>query len=74
MSIGAENLSRFTNINNGQDYLSQLSEGLARRNIYEIGEIYEYPLDRKPFYRLDLELNTQIGVIKQSYIAMASKE
>lgn len=74
MSIGAENLSRFAGVSNGQEYLSQLSKGLAKQTIYEIGEVYEYPLDGKPFYRLDLEVNTQIGTVKQSYIAMASKE
>jgi len=74
MSIGAENLSRFAGVSNGQEYLSQLSKGLAKQTIYEIGEIYEYPLDGKPFYRLDLEVNTQLGTVRQSYIAMASKE
>ncbi len=74
MSIAAENVSRFAGISNGQEYLLQLSKGLAKRTIYEIGEVYEYPLDGKPFYRLDLEVNTQLGTIRQSYIAMASKE
>jgi hypothetical protein len=74
LSIAAESLSRFAKVNNGQEYLSQLSGTLARYAIYTVGKVYEYPLDGIPFYRLDLEVSTEIGQIRQSYIAMASKE
>jgi len=72
--IAAENLSQFARVNNGQEYLSQLSGALAKQAPYTISEVYEYPLDEIPFYRFDSEVDTEVGKIRQSYIAVASEE
>lgn len=72
--IAAGNLSQFARVNSGQEYLSQLSGALAKQATYTISEVYEYPLDGIPFYRFDSEFDTPVGKIRQSYIAVASKE
>jgi len=74
LAIGASNLSQYGAISSGQEYLTQLADGLAKPPYSDVGEVYEYQLDAKPFYRLDLIMDTEIGPIQQSYISVASKE
>jgi hypothetical protein len=73
--VGAEKVSQVPGIKSGEDYLSQATKLLLQQFPYEpLGEIYEYELDGKPFYRIDMVLDSQAGRIYQSYISMVSRE